>query len=81
MKALDGAEKSNQALALRTGRKTIDVWLVATTGFLDGTELADLAAPVPLPVPATAVISTDSIFITFLKLRLEYVQIGQFNAR
>ena len=43
-------------------------------------ELADLAAPMPLPVPAAAVISTDSIFITFLKLQLEYVQIGQFEA-
>ena len=54
--------------------KTIDFWLVRQPAFLKAPELADLASPVP--VPAAAVISTDSNFITFLKLRMEYVQIG-----
>ena len=58
--------------------KTIDFWLVRQPAFLKAPELVDLASPVPLP--AAAVISTDSNFITFLKLRLEYVQIGQFDA-
>ena len=58
--------------------KTIDFWLVRQPAFLKAPELADLASPVPLP--AAAGISTDSNFITFLKLRLEYVQIGQFDA-
>ena len=58
--------------------KTIDFWLVRQPAFLKAPELADLASPVPLP--AAAVISTDSNFITFLKLRLEYVQMGQFDA-
>ena len=58
--------------------KTIDFWLVRQPAFLTAPELADLAAPVP--VPAAAVISTDPTFITFLKLRLEYVQMGQFDA-
>ena len=58
--------------------KTIDFWLVRQPAFLAAPELAELAAPVPMP--AAAVISTDPTFITFLKLRLEYVQIGQFDA-
>ena len=58
--------------------KEIDFWLVRQPAFLTAPELADLAAPVP--VPAAAVISTDPTFITFLKLRLEYVQMGQFDA-
>ena len=56
--------------------KTIDFWLVRQPAFLTAPELADLASP----VPAAAVISTDPTFITFLKLRLEYVQMGQFDA-
>ena len=33
-----------------------------------------------LPKPAAAVISTDATFITFLKLRLEYVVEGRFES-
>lgn len=58
--------------------KEIDFWLVRQPAFLSAPELADLATPIPRP--AAAVVSTDSTFITFLKLRLEYVQVGQFNA-
>ena len=58
--------------------KTIDFWLVRQPAFLTAPELADLAAPVP--VPAAAVVSTDPPVITFLKLRLEFVQTGQFEA-
>ena len=33
-----------------------------------------------LPQPAAAVVSTDSNFITFMKLRLEFVLDGRFEA-
>jgi hypothetical protein len=33
-----------------------------------------------VPRPAAAVISTDAKFITFLKLRLEFVATGSFEA-
>jgi hypothetical protein len=58
--------------------KTIDFWLVTRPDFLEAPELASLAAKVPRP--AAAVVSTDAKFITFLKLRLEFVAAGQFRA-
>ena len=41
-------------------------------------ELSEIKAKVPQP--SAAVVSTDSTFITFMKLRLEYVVEGQFDA-
>ena len=58
--------------------KTIDFWLVRQPRFLECDELADQTKAVPRP--AAAVISTDSTFIDFMKLRLEYVLKGSFNA-
>ena len=58
--------------------KEIDFWLVRRPAFLDAQELADSASSVPRP--AAAVVSTDATFITFLKLRLEFVVRGQFEA-
>ena len=58
--------------------KTIDFWLVKQPAFLASPELAQLKASIPQP--AAAVVSTDSTFITFLKLRLEYVAVGSFEA-
>jgi len=58
--------------------KAIDFWLVRRPAFLQAAELKSLAAAVPWP--AAAVISTDETFITFLKLRLEFVQRGSFEA-
>ena len=58
--------------------KTIDFWLLRQPAFLEAPELASLAARVPRP--AAAVVSTDGHFITFLKLRLEFVATGQFSA-
>ncbi len=58
--------------------KEIDFWLVRRPAFLDSPELAAVAAAVPRP--AAAVISTDEKFITFLKLRLEFVARGTFEA-
>jgi hypothetical protein len=58
--------------------KAIDFWLVRRPHFLEAPELAAVAGTVPRP--AAAVVSTDEKFITFLKLRLEFVARGQFEA-
>ena len=58
--------------------KTIDFWLVRQPRFLEAPELASVAGSVPRP--AAAVVSTDEKFITFLKLRLEFVARGTFEA-
>ncbi|MEY3735328.1 MAG: hypothetical protein RLZZ624_386 [Cyanobacteriota bacterium] len=58
--------------------KAIDFWLVRRPAFLSAPALASIAAQVPQP--AAAVISTDEKFITFLKLRLEFVASGSFDA-
>ena len=58
--------------------KAIDFWLVRRPAFLEAPELAAQVAAVPRP--AAAVVSTDAKFITFLKLRLEFVSTGSFEA-
>ncbi|MFM7085771.1 MAG: MgPME-cyclase complex family protein [Cyanobium sp.] len=58
--------------------REIDFWLVRRPAFLEAAELSSLAGAVPRP--AAAVVSTDATFITFLKLRLEFVVTGQFEA-
>ena len=58
--------------------KTIDFWLVRQPAFLDAKSANPYGAP--LPHPAAAVISTDAKFIDFMKLRLEWVARGQFEA-
>ncbi len=58
--------------------RAIDFWLLRRPRFLEAPELATLAASVPRP--AAAVVSTDEKFITFLKLRLEFVARGSFEA-
>ena len=58
--------------------KEIDFWLVKQPAFLETPEFADIKAK--CPQPAVAVISTNSQFITWLKLRLEYVIKGEFQA-
>lgn len=58
--------------------KAIDFWLVQQPAFLEAPELATVKAK--CPQPAAAVVSTDRSFITWLKLRLEYVAVGEFQA-
>ncbi|MCU0528214.1 MAG: DUF2488 family protein [Cyanobium sp. Prado107] len=58
--------------------KAIDFWLVRRPAFLDSPDLAGTTQAVPRP--AAAVVSTDEKFITFLKLRLEFVLRGRFEA-
>ena len=58
--------------------KEIDFWLVRRPAFLQAPEMASVASAVPQP--AAAVVSTDPKFITFMKLRLEFVKEGTFEA-
>ena len=58
--------------------KEIDFWLVKQPAFLNAPEFKDQASAIPQP--AAAVISTDAVFIDFMKLRLEYVLKGSFEA-
>ena len=58
--------------------KDIDFWFVDRPAFLDAPELAAVKAKVPQP--ATGIISTNKQFITWLKLRLEFVVTGEFQA-
>ena len=58
--------------------KEIDFWLVRRPAFLETPGLAGDAGAVPRP--AAAVVSTDPSFITFLKLRLEFVVKGSFES-
>ena len=58
--------------------KEIDFWFVDRPAFLDAPELAAVKAKVPQP--ATGIISTNQQFITWLKLRLEFVATGEFQA-
>jgi Protein of unknown function (DUF2488) len=58
--------------------KQIDFWLVKQPAFLEAPEFAKIKAKCPKPY--VAIISTNSQFITWLKLRLEYVITGEFKA-
>ncbi|MGQ4648653.1 MgPME-cyclase complex family protein [Lyngbya aestuarii] len=58
--------------------KEIDFWLVKQPAFLEAPEMAQTKAE--CPQPAVAVISTNPKFITWLKLRLEFVKTGEFQA-
>jgi desulfoferrodoxin (superoxide reductase-like protein) len=58
--------------------QTIDFWLVKHPAFLEAPEMAQVKAK--CPQPAVALVSTNKSFITWLKLRLEYVATGEFEA-
>lgn len=58
--------------------KEIDFWFVNQPAFLEAPELAAIKAQ--CPQPAAAIISTNAQFITWLKLRLEFVLTGEFQA-
>ncbi|WP_392534274.1 MgPME-cyclase complex family protein [Nostoc sp. C117] len=58
--------------------KQIDFWLVKQPAFLEAPQLAEIKAK--CPKPAVAIISTNPQLITWLKLRLEYVITGEFQA-
>ena len=61
----------------KENNKEKDFWLLKNPSFLQNSQFDNLVAKIPSP-PA-AVLSTDKKFITFLKLRLEFVAVGQFE--
>ena len=58
--------------------KEIDFWLVKQPAFLEAPSMSEIKTK--SPQPAAAIISTNPQFITWLKLRLEYVLTGEFQA-
>jgi LPS O-antigen subunit length determinant protein (WzzB/FepE family) len=58
--------------------KEVDFWLVPQPAFLEAPELSSVKAQ--CPQPASAIVSTNPQFITWLKLRLEFVITGEFQA-
>lgn len=67
-----------RTLHYQNQNKDIDFWLVRRPAFLETPELS--AARAKCPQPAAAIISTNQTFITWLKLRLEFVLTGEFQA-
>ena len=61
----------------KENKKEIDFWLLKNPSFLKMTQFVYLKSKIPSP--QAAVISTDKKFITFLKLRLEFVAVGEFE--
>jgi Protein of unknown function (DUF2488) len=82
-KFLREEEDLNEVFAERTRNyqelgKEIDFWFIDRPAFLDAPELNAVKAKVPQP--ATGIISTNKQFITWFKLRLEFVATGEFQA-
>ena len=61
----------------KENNKEIDLRLLKNPSFMQTPQFVDLKAKIPSP-PA-AILSTDKKFITFLKLRLEFVAVGEFE--
>lgn len=55
-----------------------DFWFIKQPAFLDAPEFKEIKAK--CPQPAGAIVSLNEQWITFLKLRLEYVITGKFDA-
>jgi hypothetical protein len=58
--------------------KEIDFWLVKQPAFIESPEFKEIKAK--CPQPSVAIISSNKQFIVWLKLRLEYVLTGEFQA-
>lgn len=58
--------------------KEIDFWLVKQPAFIESVNLKEVKAK--CPQPSVAIISRNKQFIVWLKLRLEYVLTGEFQA-
>lgn len=58
--------------------KEIDFWLIKQPAFLEAPEMASVKAK--CPPSNVAILSTNEQFIVWLKLRLEYVLTGYFEA-
>ncbi|PSN15969.1 DUF2488 domain-containing protein [filamentous cyanobacterium CCP5] len=62
----------------REQEQALDFWLIKQPAFLESPALAALKAEVPQP--AVAIVTTNKTFIAWLKLRLEYIATGEFQA-
>ncbi len=58
--------------------KEIDFWLIKQPAFLEAPEMANVKAKIPQP--SVAIVTTSEQLSTWLKLRLEYVATGKFEA-
>ena len=58
--------------------KEIDFWFIKQPAFLEAPEMTEIKARIPQP--AAAVVTTNKQLATWLKLRLEYVVTGEFEA-
>ena len=56
----------------------IDFWLIEQPAFLEAPEMSEIKTKIPQP--AAAVVTTNKQLATWLKLRLEYVVVGEFDA-
>ena len=61
----------------KENNKEKDFWLLKKPSFLQTNQFVNLKAKIPSP--SAAVLTTDKKFITFLKLRLEFVAVGEFE--
>ena len=61
----------------KENNKEKDFWLLKKPSFLQTNQFVNLKAKIPSH--SAAVLSTDKKFITFLKLRLEFVAVGEFE--
>jgi hypothetical protein len=59
-------------------QKEKDFWLIKQPAFLEAPEFATSKAN--CPQPAVAIVTTDPKFATWLKLRLEFIEKGSFEA-
>lgn len=57
--------------------REIDFWVIKEPAFLEAPEMAEIKAKCPRP--CVAIVSTNKQFITWLKLRLEYVITGEYQ--
>ena len=58
--------------------KEIDFWFIKQPAFLEAPEMESIKTQIPQP--AAAVVTTNKQLATWLKLRLEYVLTGEFEA-
>lgn len=61
----------------QSNNKVIDFWLVPNPSFLDKPDMASFKNLVPND--AVAIVSTNPVFINWLKLRIGYICIGQIE--
>ncbi len=61
----------------KSQEKAVDFWLVRQPAFLEAPALKSYKDQ--CPQPAAAIISTNQQFVTWLKLRLEFVLVGEFE--